>query len=492
MSPTPFAPGAIPAVRKPAPKRMRWGWLEWFLLAQVLIPALLFVPGIAPVRVLVRMAAFLLALIAWTMILVSGRARPDHSSRPTLWLKLTAVWLLLMIFNPGSNSIQAAVPHALFYISVFSPAFWVPSVLSDPKQVGRLMAISLACSGLSALVGLGQVFRPATFNPPVIPGVQIAPGVMVDGDGSSSVYQDAHGNKIIRPCGLSDTAGAGAIAGSTAAVIGLAFALRPLGLLRRGACLGLAFAGIAVIYYSQVRMTLMLTLICVAALSAVFVIQGNLRAATLVGGLAAAMVVGAFAWVAARSGAVVVERFLSLKDFSKAYSGSIRGNFIRHALEVTALEYPLGMGLGNWGTMYSAFGEKGTSNANMIWVEVMIPALIVDGGIPLLLLYGAAVALALADSLRVALRSRDVELRFWAAVVFATNLGLVATCFSYVTFLSTMGIPFWFLAAVIHAADLRIRRAAAAARPRPAAGPRPDPRAPGRWAPPGPVAPTPT
>lgn len=488
MPPTPFPPGAAPAVRKPAPARMRWGWLEWFLLAQTFIPALLFVPGIAPVRVLVRMAAFLLALLAWTVILLSGRARAGHPARPVLWLKFVAVWLLLMIFNPGSNSIQAAVPHALFYISIFSPVFWVPWVLSGPKQVGRLMAIALACSGLSALVGLGQVFRPATFNPPVIPGVQIAPGVMVEGISAAAVtYEDAHGNKIIRPCGLSDTAGSAAIAGSTAAVIGLAFVLRPVGWLRRGASLGLAFAGIAVIYYSQVRMTLVLTLLCLAALSAVFVLQGNLRSATLLGGLSAALVVGAFSWVAARSGAVVVERFLTLKDFSTAYSSSARGNFVRHALEVTAVEHPLGIGLGCWGTMNNAFGDR---NGTGVWVEVMIAALIVDGGIPLLVFYGLAVALALADSLRIALRSRDRELRFWAAVVFATNLGLVATCFSYVTFLSTMGIPFWFLAAVVHAADLRIRQAAAAARPRPA--PRPAPRAPGRWAPPGPVAPMPT
>jgi len=30
------------------------------------------------------------------------------------------------------------------------------------------MMILLLCNGLSALVGLGQVFRPGTFNPPVI------------------------------------------------------------------------------------------------------------------------------------------------------------------------------------------------------------------------------------------------------------------------------------------------------------------------------------
>ena len=34
---------------------------------------------------------------------------------------------------------------------------------------------TIAGSVVSALVGLGQVFRPATFNPPVIPGVTDVP-----------------------------------------------------------------------------------------------------------------------------------------------------------------------------------------------------------------------------------------------------------------------------------------------------------------------------
>jgi hypothetical protein len=471
LSPAPGArPMPAPAARKAAPKRVRWGWLEWFLVAQTFIPALLFIPGISPIRVVIRMASFLLALIAWAIVFASGRLKSGASSFSAgLWLKLTIAWLLLMIFNPGTNSIQAAVPHALFYISVFSPVFWVSSVLGTSRQVGRLMAISLVCSGLGALVGLGQVFRPATFNPPVIQGVQSAPGVIDDSlTAMIATYEDAHGNKIIRPCGLTDTAGGAAVAGSTVAIIGLAFALRPIGLLRRGLSLALAFAGIAVIYYSQVRMTLVFTLICLAALTAVFVLQKNFGAATLLSALGAALVVGAFAWVAARSGSVVVERFLTIKDFSSAYDKSYRGDYIRYALEVIAPENPLGIGLGTWGTMYGAFGDKGRPSN---WVEVMIPALIVDGGIPLLLFYGMATVLAVASSLRIALASRDGELRYWAAVVFASNLGLLATCFSYVTFLSSMGIPFWFLAAVVHAADVRGRAEEAAARrkPRPAA-----------------------
>jgi hypothetical protein len=71
---------------------------------------------------------------------------------------------------------------------VFSPAFWAASALKSSKQLGRLMTIMLICNGLSALVGLGQVFRPQTFNPPFIPGVTDS---TVDvGEGSASVLSD--------------------------------------------------------------------------------------------------------------------------------------------------------------------------------------------------------------------------------------------------------------------------------------------------------------
>jgi hypothetical protein len=46
---------------------------------------------------------------------------------------------------------------------------------------------------------------------------------------------------------------------------------------------------------------------------------------------------------------------------------------------------------------------------------------------------------------------------FWGAVIVAQNLGLVATCFSYITFLSSIGMQFWLLAAVLHAADAQSR-----------------------------------
>jgi hypothetical protein len=478
MSYPAFVPGAMPSpraatpARRPVPKKVPWGWLEWFLIAQTFLPALLFLPGIGKVRVLIRIASFGFALVAWAAIYQSGKALPGAQSfASATWLKFAAGWLLMMVLNPDTNSIVAGLAQAMLYIAVFSPVFWAPSVLATPRQLGRLMAILLLCNGLSALVGLGQVFRPGTFNPPVIPGITSVDGSDVTISAMALTYEDGNGNKIIRPCGLSDQVGSAAGAGSIAAMIGLAYALRPIGVFRRLACLALAFCGVAVIYYSQVRMILLMLVICLTVLAAVFVMQKNFGYATLLGGLGAAMVVGALSWVMATSGRVVVERFLGLATdgLSETYSKSRRGDYIWAALTHTLPENPIGVGLGWWGTIYGALGDK--SHPSRVWVEVMIPAWVIDGGLPLLVLYAGAICLAMGNTLRVALRSRDAEVRFWAAVVLASNLSVVATCFSYVTFVTAIGLQFWLLAAVVHAADVRSRVAAPRARPGPAAVP---------------------
>jgi len=466
-----------------SPRHFKWGWLEWFLVAQTMIPAILFLPGITKVRPLIRVLAFGIALIAWVGIVQSGKVRPGSSTFPaTPWLKITSGWLLLLVFHWHTNSLIAGLAHALLYISVFSPVFWAPGALVSQRQVTRLMSILLVCNGLSALVGIGQVFRPGTFNPPVIQGLE-------DKNSLSSLaltYEDERGNKIIRPCGLTDQVGAASPAGATAALIGLAFALRPIGTIKRLASLALAFFGVAVIYYSQVRMVLMMLVICLIVLIIIFIMQKNFGYATSLGGLATAMIGGALAWVAATSGRVVVERFLGLftTNIAEKYQSS-RGGFIQETFDKLIWDYPVGTGLGWWGTIYGVFGDK--THPSTVWVEVMWPAWVMDGGIPLMVLYMSAILLAMGNTLRIALRSRDKEIAFWAAVVFASNLSVIATCFSYVTFVSSIGLQFWLLAAVLHAADVRVRSASIAAgssaRPKPV----PPPPPPSAYLPPTPA-----
>jgi hypothetical protein len=420
--------------------------------------------------------------VIWVITLWAGRPGPKGTFWPTFWLKLVAGWLFMSIFHWGTTSLSAGLAQATLYLAVFSPAFWAPKALSSPRQLGRLMTILLVCNGISAILGLGQVFRPTTFNPPVIPGVTD----MVE-DASALVYSDQYGNKIIRPCGLGDTPGGASAAGAVAVMAGLACALRPIGMLRRLASVATAFCGMAVIYYSQVRMVFMMELICLAVLATVFVFQGNIRYATVLGSLSAAIVVGAFTWVMTTSGMVVVERFLGLaqKSFAESYTTSGRYAFVSYTLGTGMWEDPLGQGIGRWGTISRVFGPLTDRG---VFVELMIQGWVVDGGIPLLFLYSVAIAAAMTNIMRIALRSRDRDIRFWAAVVFASNLSVIATCFSYVTFIGVIGTQFWFLTAVVHAADWRSRQEAAAARARRPPAPLP-PRPPGPPTSPYPVAP---
>jgi hypothetical protein len=129
------------------------------------------------------------------------------------------------------------------------------------------------------------------------------------------------------------------------------------------------------------------------------------------------------------------------------------------------MENPLGYGLGWWGMVHMAFRDP--RRLSSVWVEVMFQGWAIDGGIPLVVGYFGAVVVAMLDSLRIALTSPDREVTFWAAVVAAQNLSVVALCFSYPAFLSPGGMQFWLLAAALHAADAQARAAARDPRAKP-------------------------
>jgi len=464
---TPRPPTNRPAAgrRPPAPavppkKGPRWGWLEWFVVSQTALPALLFLPGVSAVRTANRVSAYAVALAAWASL--SRRPRPAGApptgfpARP--WLLFSIAWLVLSVAHPNTYSMAAGFGQVLLYVAVLSPAFWAGDALESPRQVGRLMAVLFLCNALSATVGLGQAFYPDRLNPPVIPA-------MNNQFQGEDVTYEAGGVKIIRPCGLTDTPGAAAPAGGAAALIGLCWALRPVAWWKRLGSLGLAFVGVAVIYYTQVRLAMVMLAVCGVVLTTTWALRGEFRNALALAAGGVGLIVGALAWVSARAGEDVVGRFGTLLggDPGKLY-GASRGSYVEEALYQVLPDYPLGTGLGWWGTIYSAFGDP--SRPSPVWVEVMVPAWVYDGGLPLLVGYGGAVLAAVYDSARVALTTKDRDLSFWGAVVLAQNVGVVASCFSYVVFLSPLGVQFWLLAAVLNAADARTRAVGVGVGPR--------------------------
>jgi hypothetical protein len=61
-----------------------WGWLEWVLLSQAALPALMFVPGLAATRIVTRIAVFTLPLLAWGVVGLSGRRPPGGRPFPAV------------------------------------------------------------------------------------------------------------------------------------------------------------------------------------------------------------------------------------------------------------------------------------------------------------------------------------------------------------------------------------------------------------------------
>ena len=170
---------------------------------------------------------------------------------------------------------------------------------------------------------------------------------------------------------------------------------------RRLACAGLGCVGVAVIYYSQVRFTMVMLAIGFAALTVLFLWRRHARlgAGACRRGRGHARL--GFGLGGANAGWKAVEKFGSFlsSDPASLYQKS-RGFYVTEAFDRYIWEYPLGLGLGWWGMVHVAFGDPAGSRAS--GSRSMIPGWVIDGGIPLLVMYSGAVIVALFDTARVA------------------------------------------------------------------------------------------
>jgi hypothetical protein len=450
----------VPVARPLPAKLPPWGWLEWFLISQAFIPALLFVPGVSVLRVFTRIAAFVIALVAWGWVLCKGRRFPGAQPfPPNPWLIGCSLWLGLSIFHPDTNSLLSGLAQAAMYLTVLSPAFWTPLTVTASQQVPRLMKIVFFCCALNTLVGIGQVYLPETFNPPYIPSIDNGNDYSI----SSLTYTTADGRRIVRPCGLSDNPGQAAGAGAVACLIGLCLAVRPGTAWKRLVYLGIALAGMVVIYFCQMRAAMVMEYVCVIGLIVLFSARRHYQQAALLGIGSVVLLFAGAIWAVSAVGEVGTKRFLTLIEQKPEDIYGSRGSSVQSTFNSLIWESPLGCGLGRWGQAYGNFGDHSSGyggTSGQLWIEVQWPGWAVDGGIPLLVGYVMAIVLAMLDTLRIALKSRDKELAHWAGVIFTLNLSIVAATFSACPFVAPAGTGFWLLAAALHAADQRARAVA--------------------------------
>lgn len=423
-----------------------WGYLEWFVILQTALGILVFVPGLGPFRLLVRILPFATALIPFFM------RKPFRKSPLPVEGVLIGVMAVYAVafFHPQTNSFMAGLAQVVLNLSIIAPAFWAPQMIHGPRQIRRLLVILLVVCGIDSGIGILQVYNPQRY----IPADLLAQ--MEDLKNNGRVYQGADGQDIMRPPGLSNNPGAACASGMLGGLLAVSFLLGRTALLLRLYCLATLFLGTAVIYVSMVRTSLLVLCGMCVVLCLLNFMQGRIGKGVLVLAVAGGGCVAGLIYAVALGGDAVEARYSTIVDQNPAtLYYNARGSGVQNTFTTLIFEYPLGAGLARWGQMRSYFGDESNSNSPPIFGEIQFPCWILDGGCVLLLLYVSAIASTLRMEVHLARVARDPELRSLAATICAMSCGLASMCFSFVPFVCQFGVLFWLLAGVLYGASKR-------------------------------------
>ena len=436
-------PRPLPASARAGKQMPRLGWIELVMVAQTLTPALMFVSALQPYRVITRVFGYGVPLIAWTWYIVFGRRDFKRSMSPAaLCLVFVMLWLLMSLAHPTCNTPTSALCEVFLTIGVFCPVFWAPMAIKDTRQLPRLMVLLFLCNAAGAVVGLGQVYRPDTFMPERMALLEAKPELT-----KGFTVETPDGLSFIRPPGLTDIPGGGAIAGGTTFLIGLALTVSPIAWWKRLGPLLLSMVGLAIIFYSQVRTTLITQVLGVCVWAVVLTMRGEGKKLAILSVCAVLLGFGVVAWImrSGGGGSVIFERFFELLDdkTSTVYYNN-RGRFVETAFASHLPKYPLGAGPGRIGMASVYFGDvEAPPERAPMYAETQIEVWVLDGGWPLLLLYPLAVLLAFSAAWRIAWRCKEPILAYWAGVVLIYGVSVSATCMSGPLFLTPLGVQFW-------------------------------------------------
>lgn len=436
LPPAAAAPAAAPAA-------IRWGFPELFVISQTALPALPYLPGSQAIRLPIRFSAFGISLAAFVWWQMQSHERPPaHRTYP--WVIAVMGLMAIMLSSPYTGSLMGGLAHMMVYFAVIAPIFWAPVFVRTPEHLARLLGILLICSGINSMVGVLQVYDPARFMPAELSRV-VTEGAFGLG---AVTYDGPNGRMIIRPPGLFDTPGAVAGPGMFAALLGVIFGLSPIAAWKRAGSFAFAGAGIAAIYLSQVRISLVVTLLMFGIYAVTLVMQRRAAKATAFALLAGGIVAASFVGAITLGGSSILTRFMTLfaEDPLAVYYRA-RGVQLDITFSQLLFDYPLGAGLGRWGMAAAYFGTPGLPG---IWAEIQITGWMIDGGILMLVFYVGALFATARSEYRLALQTRYPRIAVCAGVVFSANLGIAAMIFSFTPFVTQIGIQYWFLAGALH------------------------------------------
>src|SRR5581483_8543820 len=270
--------------------------------------------------------------------------------------------------------------------------------------------------------------------------------VMDRGEEFIGTYIGPNGETIIRPPGLSDNPGAVCGPASVAALLGLVLALRPIAFWKRGLCAGMAFAGVAAIFLSHVRSSLLIACRMRVVSFFLLVLQHQRKRAIAFMGLSVALIVGGLVLASLLGGEAGIDRFTTLFEDDPTTVYTRNRGFMLYDTVTYLSEYPLGAGLGRWGMMRVYFGDEGNANSPSMWAELQFPAWALDGGFIVLILYSCMLLIDIWHECSVCFRWRKTSIASDLAVIVASNMGVLALLFSFTPFTTALGAQYWFLA----------------------------------------------
>lgn len=391
-----------------------------------------------------RSASFALGLLLWVLLARKGTEYP--ATAIALWI--LAIMLLGFCLHPDINSITAGLVQCAMYAAILSPLFWVKSVNITLKGFESLIFLMWGFHTISAAFGVLQVFYPGKFQPFLSTTVtNSAYG------GEDLLITLAGGEQVYRPMGLTDTPGGAATAGMYALLFGVSIGLKLRNPILRIGCVGSAVLGLLCIYLSQVRSILVVTVACIICLTIVLARTGQFGRLTVMTAGTTALFATTFTWATAIGGESTLKRISSLFEISPVdvYQQN-RGSFLQSTIEDLLPKYPLGAGLGRWGMINNYFGDNTYLQSQPIWVEIQWTAWLLDGGVPLILAYVAAIAIACHSAWKIAVDRKLGDFALWGGLIFAYNIGALAVTFNYPLFISQSGMEFWLLNAALFTA----------------------------------------
>ena len=425
-------------------KRDEWNWAHNFMLIQFIFQLLLLFPGIGAARTILRIGSFGLSLYLLATI---GNKGVDYPNKLPVY-GIIIILILSLCFNSTLNSIPAGLAQIAMYLAILAPVFWASRLPFSETGFRNLLMIIWIFQAISSLVGLLQVYFPGQFQ------FQLS-SVITDSvyGGENLKIVLANGASVYRPSGLTDQPGGAATAGLYSVLFGLGFFLEGKNKYLAGLGVLSTFIGFFCIYMTQVRSILITTCICILCLLIVLAIGRNFKRALTLIGMLQPLILGTFGWAVAVGGARTLDRIGSLfvGSTSEVYHQN-RGIFLEHTINDLLPKYPWGAGLGRWGMMNMYFGKNGNPFTDPIWVEIQWTGWLLDGGIPLIIAYVIALAIACYLAIKIVFEERLDGLPFWGAVIFSYNIGMVMITFNYPFFISQGGMEFWLLNTAIFVA----------------------------------------